>query len=133
MASKSTVPDLGGSRLGSARPSCGRIPRTRLDGQRVRQYLDGLRTNTTAVTATGGWSIYKWGWQFFGSQALDEAYVPLFGAFGAAWDDAMVARWSADPLGMLWPEMDATFVTSGGGNGSSPGAIRRPVVIIAAG
>jgi hypothetical protein len=24
-----------------------------------------------------------------------------FGAFGATRDDAMVARWSADPLGML--------------------------------
>jgi hypothetical protein len=23
---------------------------------------------------------------------LDEAFVPFFGAFGAAWDDAMVAR-----------------------------------------
>jgi hypothetical protein len=32
--------------------------------------------------------------------------VPFFGAFGAAWDDAMVARWSADPLGMLWPERE---------------------------
>jgi len=37
--------------------------------------------------------------------------VPFFGAFRAAWDDAMVARWSANPLGMLWPEMDATFVS----------------------
>ena len=35
---------------------------------------------------------------------LDEAYVPFFGAFGVAGDDAMVARWSANPLGMLWPE-----------------------------
>jgi hypothetical protein len=26
----------------------------------------------------------------------------------------MVARWSANPLRMLWPEMDAKFVTSGG-------------------
>jgi hypothetical protein len=34
---------------------------------------------------------------------VDEAYVPFFGAFGAAWDDAMVVRWSANPLGMLWP------------------------------
>jgi hypothetical protein len=37
------------------------------DGQRVRQYVDGLRTDTVAVTATGSWSIYKWGWQFFSS------------------------------------------------------------------
>jgi hypothetical protein len=92
-----------------------------------------MRTNTVAVTATGSWSIYKGGWQFSGSQALDEAYVPFFGAFGAAWDDAMVARWSANPLGILWPEMDAAFVTSGGGNGGPPAAARRPVVIIAAG
>jgi hypothetical protein len=58
------------------------------------------------------------GWQFSGSQALDEVHVPFFGAFDAAWDDTMVARWSANPLGMLWPEMDAAFVTSGGGNGA---------------
>ena len=32
---------------------------------------------------------------------LDEAYVPFFGAFGTGWDDAMVVRWSANPLGML--------------------------------
>ena len=77
----------------------------------MRQYVDGLRTNTT-----GSWSIYKWGWQFSGSQALDEAYVPFFGAFGAAWDDAMVARWSANPLGMLWPDVDAAFMSAGGGH-----------------
>jgi len=35
--------------------------------------------------------------------------VCALGAFGVAWDDAIVARWSADPLGMLWPEMDAPF------------------------
>jgi hypothetical protein len=56
--------------------------------------------------------------------------VPFFGAFGAAWDDAMAARWSANPLGVLWPETDTAFVTSGGG--SPPAAARRPVVIIAA-
>ena len=55
-----------------------------------------------------------------------------FGAFGAAWDDAMVARWSANPLGMLWPEMDAAFVSSGGGGGP-PLAARPPTVTIAAG
>jgi hypothetical protein len=27
-------------------------------------------------------------------------YVPFFDAFGTAWDDAMVARWSANPLGI---------------------------------
>jgi hypothetical protein len=91
-----------------------------------------MRTNTVAATATGSWTMYKWGWQFSGSQALDEAYVPFFGAFGAAWDDAMVARWSANPLGMLWPERDAAFIASGGG-GDPPALARRPVVIIAAG
>jgi len=25
------------------------------DGQQVRQYVDGLRTDTVAVTATGSW------------------------------------------------------------------------------
>ena len=90
----------------------------------MRHYVDGLRTNTFAMTATGGWSIYRWDWQFSGSQALDEAYVPFFfGVFGAAWDDAMVARWNANPLGMLWPQMDAAFVTSGG-NGGPPTAVR---------
>jgi hypothetical protein len=43
--------------------------------------------------------------------------VPFLGAFGTAWNDAMVARWRVNPLGMLWPEMDAAFVMSGGGNG----------------
>ena len=55
--------------------------------------------------------------------------MPFFRAFGAAWDDAMVGRWSANPLGMIWPEMDASVVTSGGGNGGRGAA---PVVIIAA-
>jgi hypothetical protein len=40
---------------------------------------------------------------------LDEVYVPFFGALGAAWDDAMVARWSVNPVGMLWPEMNAAL------------------------
>ena len=61
---------------------------------------------------TGSWPLYRFGYQFTGSEALDEAYVPFFGAFGAAWDDAMVARWSANPLGMLWPEMDAAVVAA---------------------
>jgi hypothetical protein len=56
------------------------------EGQQVRQCVDGLRTNTVAVTATGSCSI----WQFTGSEGLDEAYVPFFGAFGAAWHYAMV-------------------------------------------
>jgi hypothetical protein len=71
-------------------------------------------------------------WQFFGGAALDQAYVPYFGAFGTAWDGAMVARWSANPLGMLWPEIEAAVVTSGG-CGGPPFAARRPVVTILAG
>ena len=63
-----------------------------------------------------GWTIYKWGWQFSGSQAPDGAYVPFFGAFGVAWDDAMVARWSANPLAILCPEMNAVFTRAGGGH-----------------
>jgi hypothetical protein len=39
--------------------------------------------------------------------------VPFVGAFGAPWDDAMVARWSDNPLGMQWPEVDTAFVASG--------------------
>ena len=50
----------------------------------------------------------------------------------AAWDGAMVARWSASPLGMLWPESDAACVVAGGDGGVLPAAARRPVVIIAA-
>ena len=71
------------------------------------------------------------GWQFFSSEALDEAYVPFFGAFGAAWGEAMVGRWSVNPLGMLWPEMDAVFLASGG-NGGPPATAQRPVVLILA-
>jgi hypothetical protein len=52
-----------------------------------------------------------------------------FRAFGDAWEDAMVARRSANPLGMLWPEMDALVVSSGGNGGGPPGVARRPVVI----
>ena len=61
-----------------------------------------------AVTATGsGTPSIKGGWYFSGTQNVDEAYAPFFGAIAAAWDDAMVARWSANPFGMSWPEMDA--------------------------
>jgi hypothetical protein len=49
------------------------------DGQQVCQYVDGLRTNTVAATATSGWTIYRWGWQFTGDEGLDQAYVPFFG------------------------------------------------------
>jgi len=34
-------------------------------------------------------------------------YVQFLGAFGAAWDDALIAHWSAHPPGMLWPQTDA--------------------------
>ena len=118
-------------RIQPAPPSLHRSSR---NGRHIRQCIYGLRTNTVAVTASGSWSIYRWGWQFSGSQVLDEAYVPFLGAFGAAWDDAMVARWSANPLGMLWPELDAALVTSGGNGGGDPPAVaRRLLVIVAAG
>ena len=52
---------------------------------------------------------------------------PTAGAFGTAWDDAMVARRSANPLGMLWPEMDPAF--GGNGDGNPPAAEGRAVVI----
>jgi hypothetical protein len=41
------------------------------------------------------------------------AYAPFFGAFGVAWDEAMVARWSANPLGMLCPELGARMAANG--------------------
>ncbi len=103
------------------------------DGREVRQYVDGLRTNTTAVTATGSWPLYRFGYQFTGSEALDEAYVPFFGAFGVAWDDAMVARWSANPLGMLWPERDVVFLAGDDGGGGPLTTVRRPVMVVVTG
>jgi hypothetical protein len=36
----------------------------------------------------------------------------------------MVARWSVNPLGMLWQEMNVAF------NGDPPSAPRRPVVLL---
>ena len=39
--------------------------------------------------------LLRWGIH----DCLDEAYVPFFGAFGTARDDAIIARWSANPLG----------------------------------
>ena len=83
--------------------------------------------------ATGSWSIYKWRWQFFSSEALDEAYVPFFGAFGAAWMTPWSPATSFNPLGMLWPEMDDAFVTSGGENGGPTTVARHSVLIIGAG
>jgi hypothetical protein len=93
---------------------------------------DQQPTRLSAVTATGSWPLYRFGYQFTGSEALDDAYVPFFGAFGTAWTDAMVARWSANPLGMLWPEMDAAFV-HGGTEGGPPTLARRPVIILGVG
>jgi hypothetical protein len=61
----------------------------------------------------GGRAIYRWGWQFTGSEGLNEGYVSYFGAFEAAWDDAMVAAGGPSPLKILWPEMHAAFVVSG--------------------
>ena len=56
--------------------------------------------------------VFTDGLQFTGSSTFKETYVSFF---GACWDDAMVDRRSASPLGMLWPEMDAAVVMSGGG------------------
>lgn len=99
------------------------------DGQQVRQYVDGRRTSATAVTATGAWSLHRFGWQFLTSQTLKQVDVPFFGAFGAAWDDDLVARWSAEPLGML--ERETRFTMSGGE--PTPTRGRPHTVIVAAG
>jgi hypothetical protein len=56
--------------------------------------------------------------------------VPFFSAFRAAWSDAMFARWSANPLGIFWPEMAAVLIASSGGGGLPP-TPRRSVVIVA--
>jgi hypothetical protein len=53
--------------------------------------------------------------------ALDGAYVPFFGAFGAAWDDAMVARGSANLLAIVWLEIDAARTALVLGQARSPG------------
>jgi hypothetical protein len=54
--------------------------------------------------------------------------VPFFSAFRAAWNDAMFVHWSANPLGILWPEIDAALIASNGGSGP-PATLRRRVVI----
>jgi hypothetical protein len=76
------------------------------------------------------WTVCRWGWQFSGTQEVDEAYVPFFGAFGADWDNSVALRWSASPLGMLWPEMDVAVMSAGGGGLTA--TTRRPIIIIAA-
>jgi hypothetical protein len=45
----------------------------------------------------------------------------------------MVARWSANPFGMLWQEMDAGRDLASGGDCGPPAVARHPIVIIAAG
>ena len=40
--------------------------------------------------------------------------MPFFAAFGAAGNDGMLARWSANPLGMLLSERDTVFMTPAG-------------------
>jgi hypothetical protein len=42
-----------------------------------------------------------------------------------------VARWSANPLGMLWSEMNAAFAASGGNGGGTAAMLR--LAAIAAG
>jgi hypothetical protein len=41
----------------------------------------------------------------------------------------MVARWSVNPLGMLWRQMNVALLTSGD-IGDPPSAPRRPVVLL---
>jgi hypothetical protein len=76
----------------------------------VGQCVDGLRTNYYRDHGHRQLDHLWLGLAVHSSEGLDEACVPFFGAFGAAWDEAMVARWSANPLGMLWPEMGAAFL-----------------------
>src|SRR5918995_7431397 len=93
------------------------------EGRPPRLAHAGARLGQAAGAAVRRWPAHQ-------HRGHRQAYVLLFGAFGAARDDAMVARWSANPLGMLWPEMDVEFVTSGGGDG--PAVLRRRVIVIAA-
>ena len=69
------------------------------DGQQVRQYIDGLRVSTFSTTLTGSFSIYRFGWQFDTAQAMTNAY------------------WNANPLGMLWPDMDTALLAGDSGGG----------------
>lgn len=94
------------------------------DGQRRHHLL-------FATWMTGSCTIYRWGWQFTGSEGFDEAYVPFLGAAGAAWDDAMVARRSASPLGTLWPEWMRRSSRRVVAARRPPAAARRPLIVIA--
>jgi hypothetical protein len=60
--------------------------------------------------------LLRWGIH----DCLDEAYVPFFGAFGAARSDAMTARLRGNRLGIFWPEMAAALIASSGGGGLPP-------------
>jgi hypothetical protein len=57
--------------------------------------LQGVRADLVRTSAVFSYrhpaGTWKSGWQFSGTQGLDEAYVPFFGAFGADSDEAMVA------------------------------------------
>ena len=59
--------------------------------------------------------------------------MPFFGAFGAAWDDATVVRWSASPLGTLWPEWMRRSSRRVVAARRPPAAARRPLIVIALG
>jgi hypothetical protein len=56
---------------------------------------DALRVSMFSTAFTGSFSIHRFSWQFDTSQAMTKAYVPFFRAFGAAFDNAVVARRSA--------------------------------------
>jgi hypothetical protein len=60
------------------------------------------------------WPLYRFGYQFTGAEALDEGPTCRSSAPSVtAWDHAMVARGSAHPVGILWPEMDTALVAAG--------------------
>jgi hypothetical protein len=78
------------------------------DTEATRRGVSGTKGTTPEKNAPRGAIVFSpfpgphcpWSpGAFSGSQALEEAYVPFFGAFGAAWDEAMVAGQSANPVG----------------------------------
>ena len=72
------------------------------DGREVRQYVDGLRTNTTAVTATGSWPLYP---VWLPIHRQRSARRDLRGRSSARLaSPGMRSRWSADAVPMLRPE-----------------------------
>ena len=54
------------------------------------------------------------------------AYVPFFGAFGMAWDDAIAARWSANPLHL---PAGGERAAESDRNRRRPAAARQPMVV----